>query len=79
MTEVHAQVQRVTKVLLNTLVEPAGRRESRLCLSARKVAAPDAALLAGAIAHALDYGCQTASGLPNCSRYTPSTPSMHRA
>jgi 2-methylcitrate dehydratase PrpD len=56
--------QRITKILLNTLVEPTGRRESRLCLSSRKVAAPDAALLAGSIAHALDYGCQTASGHP---------------
>jgi 2-methylcitrate dehydratase PrpD len=56
--------QRITKILRKTVVEPAGRKEARACLSSHMVAAPDAALLAGAIAHALDYGCQTASGHP---------------
>lgn len=56
--------QRITSILRNTLVEPAGRKEARACLSTHRVAGPDAALLAGAIAHALDYGCQTASGHP---------------
>jgi 2-methylcitrate dehydratase PrpD len=56
--------QRISVILRQTLVEPAGRLESRACLSSRLVAAPDAALLAGAIAHALDYGCQTMSGHP---------------
>jgi 2-methylcitrate dehydratase PrpD len=56
--------QPVSRILRKTLVEPAGRHEARACLSSHKVAAPDAALLAGAIAHALDYGCQTMSGHP---------------
>lgn len=54
----------ISDILRRTLVEPAGRKEARACLSPHLVAAPDAALLAGAIAHALDYGCQTASGHP---------------
>jgi 2-methylcitrate dehydratase PrpD len=54
----------ISTILRTTIVEPAGRKEARVCLSPRLVAAPDAALLAGAIAHALDYGCQTASGHP---------------
>ncbi|WP_197486438.1 MmgE/PrpD family protein [Sphingobium sp. EP60837] len=56
--------QPISGILRRTLVEPAGRQEARACLSSRQVAAPDAALLAGAIAHALDYGCQTMSGHP---------------
>jgi 2-methylcitrate dehydratase PrpD len=56
--------QRLSVILRKTLVEPSGRQESRACLSTRLVAGPDAALLAGAIAHALDYGCQTMSGHP---------------
>lgn len=56
--------QRISKILRKTLVEPAGRQEARACLSSHLVAGPDAALLAGAIAHALDYGCQTMSGHP---------------
>ena len=56
--------QRITEILRKTLVDPAGRKESRACLSAHLVAAPEAALLAGAISHALDYGCQTMSGHP---------------
>ncbi|MBB3527012.1 MmgE/PrpD family protein [Rhizobium sp. BK456] len=56
--------QRISKILRKTLVEPGGRQEARACLSSHLVAGPDAALLAGAIAHALDYGCQTMSGHP---------------
>lgn len=56
--------QPISKILRATIVEPSGRPESRACLSSHLVAAPDAALLAGAIAHALDYGCQTMSGHP---------------
>lgn len=56
--------QPVSVILRNTLVEPSGRAEARACLSSHRVAGPDAALLAGAIAHALDYGCQTMSGHP---------------
>ena len=56
--------QPISKILRKTLVEPAGRKEARACLSSHLVAGPDAALLAGAIAHALDLGCQTMSGHP---------------
>jgi 2-methylcitrate dehydratase PrpD len=56
--------QPIAGILRKTVVEPSGRPESRACLSARKVAAPDAALLGGAIAHCLDYGVQTMSGHP---------------
>ena len=56
--------QRITEILRKTLVEPAGRKEARACLSSHLVAGPDAALLAGAIAHALDFGPQSLSGHP---------------
>lgn len=56
--------QPISTILRKTIAEPAGRVESRLCLSSHRVAAPDAALVSGAIAHALDYGCQTMSGHP---------------
>lgn len=56
--------QPVSVILRKTLVEPSGRKEARACLSSHVVAAVDAALLGGAIAHALDYGCQTMSGHP---------------
>ncbi|WP_226553886.1 MmgE/PrpD family protein [Celeribacter naphthalenivorans] len=54
----------LSDVLRETLVDLSGVQEARACLSAQKVDGPSAALLAGAIAHALDYGCQTASGHP---------------
>lgn len=54
----------LSEILRKTLVEPAGRQETRACLSSHMVDGPGAALLSGAIAHALDYGCQTASGHP---------------
>ena len=57
--------QPVTEIVRTTLVEPAGVAEARSCLSSRKVAAPDAALLAGAIAHSLDYDDQSMSGHPS--------------
>ena len=56
--------QRVTKVLRKVIVDTSAVEEARVCLSSRRTTAPDAALVAGAIAHALDYGCQTASGHP---------------
>ena len=56
--------QPISGILRKTIVEPAGRKESRACLSTHLVAAPDAALLGGAIAHCLDYGVQTMSGHP---------------
>jgi 2-methylcitrate dehydratase PrpD len=54
----------IAGILRKTLVEPAGRREARACLSSHQVAAPDAALLGGAVAHCLDYGVQSLSGHP---------------
>jgi 2-methylcitrate dehydratase PrpD len=57
--------QPVADIVRRTLVEPAGRHEARSCLSATLVAAPDAALLAGAIAHSLDYDDQSMSGHPS--------------
>ena len=52
----------VVDIVRKTLVEPSGRRESRACLSTHEVAAPDAALLGGTAAHALDYDDQSLSG-----------------
>jgi 2-methylcitrate dehydratase PrpD len=56
--------QPISVLLRKQIVEPAGRQESRACLSTHLVAAPDAALLGGAVAHCLDYGVQTMSGHP---------------
>jgi 2-methylcitrate dehydratase PrpD len=56
--------QPISGLLRKNIVEPAGRRESRACISSHLVAAPDAALLGGAIAHCLDYGVQSMSGHP---------------
>jgi len=55
----------VADIVRRTVVEPAGAPEARACLSSRWVLAPDAALLAGAIAHALDYDDQSMSGHPS--------------
>lgn len=57
--------QPVTEIVRQTLVEPSGIGESRACLSDRLVSAPSAALLAGAIAHSLDYDDQSMSGHPS--------------
>ena len=57
--------QPVTGIVRKTLVEPASSTEARACLSSRLVSAPDAALLAGAIAHSLDYDDQSMSGHPS--------------
>jgi 2-methylcitrate dehydratase PrpD len=57
--------QPVTEIVRKAIVEPAGVAEARACLSSRMVAAPDAALLAGAIAHSLDYDDQSMSGHPS--------------
>jgi 2-methylcitrate dehydratase PrpD len=57
--------QPVTEIVRSTLVEPSARPEARACLSSHKVSAPDAALLAGAIAHSLDYDDQSMSGHPS--------------
>ncbi|MFV0457382.1 MAG: MmgE/PrpD family protein [Actinomycetales bacterium] len=55
----------VTEIVRRTLVEPASVGEARACLSSRKVTAPGAALLGGAIAHSLDYDDQSMSGHPS--------------
>lgn len=57
--------QPVTEIVRQTLVEPSGVGEARACLSDRLVSAPAAALLAGAIAHSLDYDDQSMSGHPS--------------
>ncbi|MCR2811386.1 MULTISPECIES: MmgE/PrpD family protein [unclassified Microbacterium] len=55
----------VANIVRKTLVEPAARGEARACLSSHLVSAPEAALLAGAIAHSLDYDDQSMSGHPS--------------
>ena len=55
----------IANIVRRTLVEPAGVHETRACLSRIRVGAPDAALLAGAIAHSLDYDDQSLSGHPS--------------
>jgi 2-methylcitrate dehydratase PrpD len=55
----------IAEIVRKTLVEPAGVHEARACLSARMVGAPDAALLAGTVAHSLDYDDQSLSGHPS--------------
>lgn len=57
--------QPVANIVRKTLVEPAGTPEARACLSSRLVGAPDAALLAGAIAHSLDFDDMSLSGHPS--------------
>lgn len=55
----------VVDIVRRTLVHPGPRREARACLSSLVVAAPDAALLGGTAAHALDYDDQSLSGHPS--------------
>jgi 2-methylcitrate dehydratase PrpD len=55
----------VAAVVRTALVEPVATPESRACLSSLYVDAPNAALLAGAIAHALDFDDQSLSGHPS--------------
>lgn len=55
----------VTDIVRKTLVEPSASAEARACLSSHRVSAPGAALLAGAIAHSLDYDDQSMSGHPS--------------
>ncbi|MBY8858670.1 MmgE/PrpD family protein [Nocardia sp. CA2R105] len=58
--------QPVADIVRRTLAEPAaGVREARSCLSESLIGAPEAALLAGAIAHSLDYDDQSMSGHPS--------------
>ena len=55
----------VTNIVRKTLVEPSAAAEARACLSSHRVSATGAALLAGAIAHSLDYDDQSMSGHPS--------------
>lgn len=55
----------VTEIVRKTLVDADGAAEARMCWSPHLVSAPSAALLAGAIAHSLDYDDQSMSGHPS--------------
>jgi len=58
-------VEPVVDIVYRSLIERGGRREARACLSATYVSGPDAALLGGTAAHALDYDDQSLSGHPS--------------
>jgi 2-methylcitrate dehydratase PrpD len=58
-------VEPCANIVLDTIVEMGGRKEARVCFSPLRVAAPDAALVAGTAAHALDYDDQSLSGHPS--------------
>jgi 2-methylcitrate dehydratase PrpD len=55
----------IVTIVRRTLLERGGRREARACLSPVYVSAPDAALIGGTAAHALDYDDQSLSGHPS--------------
>ncbi|RPI47002.1 MAG: MmgE/PrpD family protein [Betaproteobacteria bacterium] len=55
----------VVGIVLRTLIERGARPQSRACLSRIRCSAPDAALLGGTAAHALDYDDQSLSGHPS--------------
>ncbi len=55
----------VVDIVRRTLVGSEDKREARVCLSNRYVSAPDAALVGGTAAHALDYDDQSLSGHPS--------------
>ena len=55
----------VVDIVHRTLIDTGARREARACLSAQYVSAPDAALLGGTAAHALDYDDQSLTGHPS--------------
>ncbi len=55
----------VVDIVRRNLVATGARREARACISAMYVSAPDAALLGGTAAHALDYDDQSLSGHPS--------------
>lgn len=55
----------VVDIVRRTLVDSGPAREARACLSSMYVSAPDAALLGGTAAHALDYDDQSLSGHPS--------------
>lgn len=56
----------IVDIVRRTSVDADGsKREARACLSSLRVPAPDAALLGGTAAHALDYDDQSLSGHPS--------------
>ncbi len=55
----------IVDIVRRTLVETPSRHEARACLSSCYVSAPDAALLGGTAAHALDFDDQSLSGHPS--------------
>jgi len=58
-------VEPVVDIVRRTLVDSVGQREARACLSLLRVSAPDAALLGGTAAHAIDFDDQSLSGHPS--------------
>ena len=58
-------VEPVVDIVRRSLVDSGSRREARACLSSIYVSAPDAALLGGTAAHALDFDDQSLSGHPS--------------
>ncbi len=55
----------VVDIVRRNLIQEGAWREARACLSPRYVWAPDAALIGGTAAHALDYDDQSLSGHPS--------------
>jgi 2-methylcitrate dehydratase PrpD len=55
----------VVDIARRTLLQPGSWHEARACLSSTYVWAPDAALIGGIAAHALDYDDQSLSGHPS--------------
>lgn len=55
----------VVDIVRRTLIREGVAHEARACLSARYVSGPDAALIGGVAAHALDYDDQSLTGHPS--------------
>lgn len=55
----------VVDIVWRTLVASRGTGEARVCLSKQRASAPDAALVAGAAGHALDYDDHSLTGHPS--------------
>ena len=55
----------VVDIVRRTMIQQDSAREARACLSATRVSGPDAALIGGTAAHALDYDDQSLTGHPS--------------
>ncbi len=55
----------VVDIVRRTLIQPGTLHEARACLSAKHVWGPNAALIGGVAAHALDYDDQSLTGHPS--------------